>query len=61
MSNEPDWDDVRDQVAASIRAEILILAHTPGITAADIVRAAIRDVKTWAQDGINVYRKRNTQ
>jgi hypothetical protein len=57
--SEPDWDAVRDEVAASIRAEVLILSCTPGITGAAIVSAAFRGAKAWAQGGIDAYRSKN--
>jgi hypothetical protein len=53
---ETDWDAVRDQVAASVRAEIIILAFTNGVTAEGIISTAIRDAKDWADRGIWAFR-----
>lgn len=44
--------DVRDHVAASIRAELIILAYTPGVTAETIIGDGIRDAGLWVERGL---------
>lgn len=52
---EPDWDAVALQTASAVRAEVMILAYTRGVTGEDIIRAVIRDAKKWCADGIQKY------
>lgn len=51
----PDWDEVALHAASSVRAEVVILACTEGVTGEDIVSALIRDARKWCRDGINKY------
>ena len=54
--SEVDWDAVRDQVAASIRAEVIILSCTPGTTSEMIISAVIRDATLWVDRGLRAAR-----
>ena len=56
--SEVDWDDVALQAASSVRAEVLILTATPGMNAADIIGAVIREAKNWCAEGISKYREK---
>jgi hypothetical protein len=55
--SEPDWDAVALQAASAVRAKVLILSCTAGVTGEDIIGAVIRDARKWCADGIRKYRE----
>ena len=54
----PDWDAVALHAASAVRAEVLILSCTDGVSGADIVGAVIRDARKWCREGIDSYLKK---
>ncbi len=51
-----DWDHVRAQIAASIRAEILI-AETGGTPYEEIVQNLFREAPDIVQEGIDFFHR----